>query len=286
MKSMTGYEFKSFRMDKIEYQIELKSYNSKGLEFSIRLPEEFAFLEADIREAIKKYVRRGKIYLKISSSSEETVKPVLSEDFFVENIKKIESLKKKTGMNIDPSFLLSKREAFVSGKIISDEEKVKKEVMKNIDEACVSFDSFRKREGKKHSEDITKSLKAIEKNIKKVEKILPSSIESIKARYNEKFSDFIEAGSPFSDRVFQEIAMLVDKADVNEEMVRFKEHLDFFKKSIKNSESGKKMVFITQEMIREMNTMGVKCGDTSISHLVVENKNEIEKIRELLMNIE
>jgi len=286
MKSMTGYNFSEFRINDSEYRLELKSYNSKGLEFSIRLPEEISFMESEIRDELKKIVKRGKIYLKISSSSSEVNESSLNEEFIIENIKRINAMEKHMNISLDKSFLLSRREAFFESKDIPKENELKKIVMKNLVKACKSYDSFRKREGKKHLEDINKSIKSIIANLKKIEGLLPSSVENIKKKYSEKFNEFIKMGPPASERVFQEIAILVDKADVNEELVRFKEHLNFFKKSIKKDEGSKKMVFITQEMLREMNTMGVKCGDAAISHLVVENKNEIEKIRELLMNIE
>lgn len=285
IRSMTGFSFQRFCLDEISYLIEIKSYNFKGREFQIRLPENWQELEPQIRELLSGFIGRGKLYLNIKEEKAGGSRPVLDTQFINNTAQQFEMIMKDSKIRLDPSFLLLRSEAFVTSSADLTDEKHRTAVIDHLEKALKEFDAFRQREGKQHETDMIRGLENITEKLSGIEKLIPELKEAIRAKIGEKIT-LCGDDAALRERMYQELSMMMERQDFNEEIVRFKEHLSFFRVSMNEDMPGKKLTFISQEMLREINTLSVKCGDSRVSSLAVTVKDEIEKIREQLLNIE
>lgn len=281
MKSMTGFAYKSSQINNIPFNIEIKGYNHKNLDIILKTPEYLSNLEIDIRKIISKYIKRGKIILKISNLTNSNPQSVFNSNLFI-NIK-------KTIQKIDPDIDVSPILAnpiFFNNEIILNDNFPYEKLLNNIEKLLNEFDKSRKIEGKNHLINIKKILKEIEKSFKKIKKLEKKIKKQKKEEFFKRYDEFFKKASHLRDRAFQELIFMLDKIDFSEEIIRFEKHCNYFSMELNSNVTGKKLIFITQEMLREINTLSVKCQDFEISKICVEIKNNIEIIREQLMNIE
>ncbi len=280
--SMTGFGRKEKLINKKNIVIEISSLNSKSLDLNLKIDESISFLHEYLRRSIKEKIIRGKVNVSLNIDDSE-------EDQFTSFKKtKIKAFLKelKKDFQIDESLIISNlliNKGYLNSKVIfskSEEKEIKILIDNAIDEQIL----FRKIEGKAIGVDLKKSVSKIDTYIKKI-----ISIESIRIKdKKEKFkSYFKELEDKFDkSRLEQEIIYYLEKLDINEEIIRLQQHLKFFSSEINIKDvRGKKLSFIAQEIGREINTIGSKANNFKIQNMVINMKEELEKIKENLLNI-
>ena len=290
--SMTGFGRAECEDGDYSYKAEIRSVNNRFIEISTRLPKTFQDLEVPLKKLVKSHCTRGSINITITvsntsgSSGECEVKPNLalaSQD--VEALKEIQtSLGLEGKINIDS--LVGIRDVIKIEPIEIDP--AKESLLLNMAEtALVSLQKMREEEGQHLEKDLSERIDSIEKHANQIVKRQPEVIQEYKARLKEKIKLLNDGIEIDETRLAQEIAILSDRCDITEEVTRFVSHLHQFRKLFKSTEPmGRKLEFITQEINREVNTMGSKSSDSELANLVIEIKSSLEKIREQLANIE
>ena len=289
--SMTGYGKGTAKNDNWQADVEIKSINSRYLEVFLRFPPLLANKEYDLRELIKSKIKRGKLNLsiQIKKNEFEDEAVVLDESRLKNYLALIKKVKKsaKISEKIKLEHLLISRDIFTSSVeeiSESDFQVIKKSVLLSLD----SLIKMKKNEGGELSKDLKKRIKSIEKYLDLIEKEAQPSVGEHFLKYKEKVKNLIDESVQINnDRLETELAMMAERADITEECVRLRSHLKFFIESInKEEDPGRKLNFLCQEMNREANTISTKTISTMITHNSVYIKEEIERIREQIQNIE
>ncbi len=284
VQSMTGFGSGSIDSEFGKIQIDLKSLNSKNLDLCLTFGSSFKPYENDFRNQISKELKRGKIDLKIyENTSNDNVSYRLNRKAIKHHIKdlnKISSISNdellKIAINLPDSVKPSE---------VKHNEKFKKKIFLCLSKVIKTLTKFRINEGKALKADLVTNLNIINSNLSKIEHIAPRRIDKIKDRLNESIK---KLNLEFDKGRFeQEIVFYIEKLDINEEIVRLKNHIVFFNKTMLNKDvvKGKKLNFISQEMGREINTIGSKANHFETQQRVVEMKTSLEKIKEQLLNV-
>ena len=287
---MTGYGKSSSSKNKISAEVEVKSVNSRFFEISLKLPSVLSAYDYEIRELIKTKVQRGKLNVVVHFKKDGVENGFISVDPKKLSIQLslIKKIKKAAGIKEDVKLehLLNSKEIFTS----QDTELSKGEldVIKTaLNKALDRLIQMKRKEGAELSRDFSNRIEKISSKVSGIENDYRSSIEEYHVRLKQRIQELMENVEINEDRLNLELALIADRADITEECVRLKSHLKFFKESLKNEkEPGKKLNFLCQEMNRETNTISSKSVSTSIIHSSVLIKEEIEKIKEQLQNIE
>ena len=288
--SMTGYGRGVAGNDKVTFETEIKSVNSRYLDVFFRFPSSLQSKEYELREQIKNKIKRGKITLLFQIKNNESVIDIPPVDrdklktflAFINDVKKIAKINEKVKIE----HLLTFKELFIPDQFEFTEDEfglVKESLDKALDELIV----MKGKEGSELSKDLTKRINNIEEKIVVIENEFRNSVNEHFSSLKERIKTLLENASEYGDRLELELALIAEKADITEECVRLKSHLKFFLESMKNEkEPGRKLNFICQEMNREANTISSKSVSTVITHNSVLVKEEIERIREQIQNIE
>jgi uncharacterized protein (TIGR00255 family) len=289
--SMTGFGRASKSLKKMTIAVEMRSINSKFMEITPRLPVIFIDKEPELKELIAKSISRGKIYVSVtvekSSQSEITlvVQPGIVKHYF----SLLSQMKKAAGIKEDIKIehLLKFSEIFKADEN-AELADYWDEVKKVVQAALKDLYNMKLREGKVLEKDILSRINQIDKKLGVVAKISDKNIKDVKQKLLEKVESLIQDKTVIdNNRLEMELVMLTDKMDITEEVIRAKSHLEYFKKNIReNGLSGRRLNFLVQEINREINTIASKSNNSSISQSVVEMKEELEKIKEQLQNIE
>jgi uncharacterized protein (TIGR00255 family) len=288
--SMTGYGNAEFEKDGVSYSAEIRSFNSKFLEISIKLPRVHSQRENEVRELIRKYISRGKII--ISANLERASVANLPIDIDEETIKYLNQLFKKI-KKVTKSKEKIKLDHFLNFSEIFQhkDEEISEIEFQNLYQ-CIELSvqklmEMKIQEGKELEKDLINRIELIKDTILDIEKIWAEKSVLEFQRLKEKAQKLLESKEVNEERLELELALLLDKMDITEECVRLKSHIKFFKETINKDEpSGRRLSFLTQELLREANTISSKSSSAEISQLVVLIKEEIEKIREQIQNIE
>jgi uncharacterized protein (TIGR00255 family) len=289
LKSMTGYGIASFDAGNIKYTVEIKSLNSKFLELSLRIPKSFSEKEFQLRTECSKQIERGKVNLSInveqtgSAAKAAGIDTVLLKQYH-------DQLKAVSAALNEPSNNLLQLALGLPDVVKYDEETVSEEEWKVVDktfqQALAAFQQFRSDEGGVLEQDLTYRIGIIMQNLKLVEVEEPKRVPVIRERLNQFLSDAVGRENIDQNRFEQELIYYIDKLDITEEKIRLKTHCDYFIETLKKADAnGKKLGFISQEIGREVNTLGSKANDANIQKLVVGMKEELEKIKEQLLNV-
>lgn len=267
--------------------IEIQSINRKYLEIFVSTPKEFGRFEQSLRKWVQEKISRGQISLRIHL--------IPSPDSTLELLPDVETLKslkeewvriaKSLGFDpesIDLPFLMLHSPIHERAQLAEDKDLQEIEV--GFKEALEGLLKMKRNEGESLASDILGRITFLEKHLKKIEKLTPDSAKKMQEKLKEKIK---EIKQEVDERVLKEVVLYAEKVDITEEITRLKSHFEQFQKAVQSSEPvGRKLDFLVQEMGREMNTIGSKSADSQISHLVVEMKSELEKIREQIQNIE
>ncbi len=283
IQSMTGYGKAEIQFENKNYVLELRSLNSKGLELNARLPTHIREIEIQLKKIIRENLKRGKVdlNLNIEDNNESSAKTInaVTVNKYIDQLQSIEDGARLELLKIAlklPDTLKSEIEDFDENEI----KLIESLLIKAIDALTV----FRSDEGKILEGEFNKRLDNLESLSKEVEMIDPERSTKIQ----EKLKTSLEALEVEVDknRFEQELIYYLEKYDITEEKVRLKNHIDYFKVTLDSiSSNGKKLGFITQEMGREINTIGSKANHSGLQKLVIQMKDELEKIKEQLLNV-
>ena len=288
--SMTGFGKGSAGNSKLYAEVEVKSVNSRYLDISLRLSSALSNKEYEIRELIRSKVKRGKlaviVQIKTSGLVEgETALDKEKLNNFISLLKEIKKTAKLTD-KIKLEHLISNRELFLSENT-SFTEKEFEFVKEALSDSLDQLIEMKKNEGKELAKDLRKRIEIISDKVEAIQKESIASVTEYFEKLKEKMKLLVQDITPYNDRLELELAVIAERAEITEECVRLKSHLKFFLDSIdKGEEPGRKMNFLCQEMNREANTISSKSISTNINHNIVLVKEEIEKIREQIQNIE
>jgi uncharacterized protein (TIGR00255 family) len=290
IKSMTGYGVANLENDDYIINVEIKTLNSKFLDLSLRAPRQFSDKELEIRNLVNATLERGKVNLTIefTAKTSNELPVTINEELFAAYFSKYQSMAERVGADTGDLFKLAAQSPNVTTVLTESAnstqgwEKVK-EVLQQALEAC---NGFREDEGEVLAGKLHENIKVIRDGLTKVEEEDPIRKERIKSRIKQNFNDWLDENSFDANRFEQELIYYFEKIDITEEIVRLGTHLDYFDKVLGQEKSqGKKLGFISQEIGREINTIGSKANDASIQRHVIIMKDELEKIKEQALNI-
>ena len=284
LQSMTGFGNASLHSEFGKIYLDIKSLNSKTLDLNYSLNPIFRNIENDIRGVLAKSLKRGKVDLKIDFKiSDKNFKSQLNYEVIRAYIK---DLKKITSANdLELLKIAVKLPDSVCNKTTVLNKKFHNKINLLVKTAVKELVDFRIQEGNSLKKDLLNNLELIQDKLKQIEELAPARIKSIKEKIKK---NLLELKTQIDlNRFEQELIYYLEKIDINEELVRLKNHLIFFKKTVheKQIEKGKKLIFISQEIGREINTIGSKSNCLLIQKIVVEMKNELEKMKEQLPNV-
>ena len=284
IKSMTGYGIGSIKLPSGNLNLELKSLNSRNLDIRFSGLSLGAELEEKIRLILSSRLQRGSIKVFIDFDKNTKDKSVFfDEDNFKSIMQLLVKIEKKYNQKLDLNNLVNINDLFKSKDIeITDDKKTVRAFKKALDQ----LDKTRISEGKQIQKDLIKRLRFIKKDVQDMKKLTLSLKNKRKKEISDKIRFYIEQDSIDDNRLMQEVAYIIERSDITEEIVRVNIHIDSFLKYLKSKEPvGKRLGFLTQEVNREVNTIGSKSPLPTVTGKVVEIKNELEKIREQLQNI-
>ncbi|GAB4189607.1 MAG: YicC family protein [Calditrichia bacterium] len=291
IKSMTGYAQSRATLSFGEIEGEIKSVNSRYLEINVRLPRLISNLEFKIRDFIKQNLTRGKVSLSFSllKVNPSVIETSINDDILNNYYHLLQKINSELGLNdtISLNHLLAFKEIFESNENSKVDEAIEQEMIQFVEGLLAQFNQSRQEEGTNLKKDIQNRIQNISENLKKIKAMAVDNPKIEFEKQKERLYSLMDAGKFDEDRLLQELAILADKVDITEEVVRLESHIQLFLKTLDQSKpAGKKLNFLLQEFHRELNTMGVKTTITEISHTVVHLKEEVEKIREQIQNIE
>ena len=290
IKSMTGYGKSSLSINSREYQVEIKTINHKYIDINIRLPRIISYLEDDIRKAVHTKIKRGKIDISINfenySKDGNNVK-INTElaKMYIQNLRQLAE-EENISANIEVTDI-SKMPDVLTIKSNFDENQIKSELIKVVEDAINQVIQMRMAEGKKISEDIKSRILQIETKVEEIFSLSTGLIEEYVVKLEERIKEILKTEEIDKSRLMQEIVIYADKCSVEEEITRLRSHILQLRNLLETDEpTGKKMDFLIQEMNRETNTIGSKANCLEITNRVILIKTEIENIREQVQNIE
>ncbi|MBV20032.1 MAG: YicC family protein [Cytophagia bacterium] len=286
IKSMTGFGYSSISKKKYSIDIEIKTLNSKYFDLNYKCNEDLGKVETDIRSISKKILERGKIDININIKflPNKNEKIFNNEKFNIiySEIKKLSNKSIEVEDKVIFNNALKNIDLITYDKNINISEKI---IISQLKKGLNSCLKFRKDEGKSIYKDINKFIRFIRNELNKVQKLDKNRKKKKVSSLRQKISD-IKKVKFDKNRFEQELFYYIEKVDINEELVRLDKHIDLLTKTVKSSKSvGKKLNFISQEIGREINTIGSKCSDFKIQKSVINMKEYLEKIKENCFNI-
>ena len=287
IQSMTGYGKTELNLTNANFTIEVRSLNSKQIDANVKMSSIYRDKEIGLRKLLSEKLQRGKIELSIwRESSESNEKYSLNIELIKEYFSQIEGVASELNLNSKDimSSLLKMPEVLVKGEEKANDNEWE-QIAKGIDIAIENILQFRMEEGKKLEEDITTRINTLSRLLTEILPFGKGRIEKVKKSLVEKLTE-INTKNIDKNRFEQELIYYLEKQDITEEQVRLDAHLSYFLKTMKtDTPNGKKLGFIVQEIGREINTIGSKSSDAEMQKIVVQMKDELEKIKEQLLNI-
>lgn len=286
IKSMTGYgkstgEYK----DKI-ISAEIKSLNSKFFDLNLRVPAHLRDKELELRNELNKLIERGKVDFTLTSGTSEDERLFFNRPLIKSYYQELKSITNEFDIP-EPDYLrliLQMPDVSSPEESIADEEEWKV-ILKVIHESVHAFDIFRKTEGANLAADLNERIKSIYNILENITPYEEERLKILKERLRNNLTGLAIDNEFDVNRFEQELIYYIEKLDISEEKVRLKSHLDYFISTMNEQSSGKKLNFITQEIGREINTIGSKANNATIQKMVVEMKDELERIKEQLSNV-
>jgi len=287
IQSMTGFGRATLVLPKKKITVEARSLNSKQIDINTRIPSFYKEKELDVRSYLSSTLRRGKIELAIfventGADSQHKINQELVATYMT-------SLQEVGAGNVQTGELLSMAMRLPDAMKVEQQDFDNDEwlaVMNVVKEAVAALVDYRKTEGLSLEKDIKAQIATIERLHNEVPKYEQERLDTIKSRISAKLTDVLQSVDFDRDRLEQEMIYFIEKLDVSEEKVRLKNHCSYFIETMNSEESnGKKLGFISQELGREINTMGSKANHTEIQKLVVQMKDALEKIKEQTLNV-
>lgn len=291
IKSMTGYGSAKGQTGGLEITVELKSVNNRYLDTSVRLPRSFLFAEDAVKSAVQAHISRGKVdvFVSIDTSLADDMTVKVNEPLLKGYIEAIRHISEEYSLANDLTALSVSRfpDVLSVEKKDLDAEAISAALCEVTERALCDFDAMRLREGEKLRDDVLSRLETIDALVATVERESPKTVAEYRSRLEQKMAEVLGTAGVDESRILAEAALFADHIAVDEETVRLRSHMAQLRTMINgNSPTGRKIDFLIQEFNREANTIGSKCQNSDIAHVVVDLKSEIEKIREQIQNIE
>ncbi len=284
IRSMTGFARSTFESQDISMTVEIRALNSKNLELNFRLPYSYRSWEDELRTAIKLQLLRGKVDVNLNvkqqgaAAAAELNKDVISD--YIQQLREI--------ADVNPAELLPIAtrlpDALQSAEFLPDDNQ-KKEVFALVQQAIKQLIDYQTAEGQAMTKDLNAQIGSIEKGLEQVKNTKDQRIQQVRSKLQDNLKSL--AVEVDQNRFEQELIFYLEKFDINEEIVRLRQHLLYFCEVMNNETQtkGKKLGFIAQEIGREINTIGSKANDASLQKEIVQMKDALERIKEQLLNI-
>ena len=286
---MTGYGKAECLLPDKKITIEVRSLNSKQTDINIRLPLPYREKEPEIRQSIAARLQRGKVECSMYCEwNDDATQGAINEAVVKNYYEQLRRISEELDLEPSPELLCTvmRLPDTIKNEKSALNDAEWEEVSKKLDEALHQVDRFRIQEGEAMENDLLERIRVISGKIPGVETFEEERVERIRQRIGNNLRALLEKEKIDENRFEQELILYLEKFDISEEKVRLKNHCDYFLQTMKEANSnGKKLGFISQEMGREINTLGSKANHTGIQRLVVEMKDELEKIREQIFNI-
>jgi uncharacterized protein (TIGR00255 family) len=288
IRSMTGYGKAQQILDSKKVTVEIKSLNSKQLDLAMRLPSDLKQMEFDLRNQLAEKVQRGKVDYIVTiedvdhKKGNRIDKEVAAASY--DQLKEL-SMDLQFNMPLDISSVLIKFPGFFAAADSVLPENFFGQLQKITEEAFNLFDEFRLQEGQILLRDMKPRVERILELLSEVAQHEGLRNENLKSRLQKNLNDVSDHLKFDANRFEQELIYYFEKLDISEEKVRLKQHCNYFFETLNENLAGKKLGFITQEIGREINTLGSKANDAAIQRIVVQMKDELEKVKEQLFNV-
>lgn len=269
--------------------VEMRSVNGRYGDVMVRMPRSLSELESRIKERVLSVFTRGRLDVSITlqGTASEQGLPVLKPEVLSAYLKGIEEIRADISGDIDLMQIAQLPQIFAFEIPELDSEALWKVVSVALSQAIDACRAMCLAEGEKLARDLHTRILVLNKFLQRVEELAPERVETVRTRLEEKLAQLLTPEQIDESRLLMEIALLADRSDITEECVRFHSHNAQFLGMLDRSEAvGRRLNFLLQEMLREANTMGSKAGDATIAHVVVDIKEEIEKLKEQVQNIE
>ncbi len=289
--SMTGYGKVETTFNNHTIVIEIRSVNNRFLDISTKIPKSLSHYDFELRNRIKNKVTRGSIFLSLTMDSGESgnIPTSYNEAAVKAFIDIANDIKEKFNIegNVHLEHLLSLPELIQYSDDSSNQEELEKQLASHLDTAIDQLIEMRKKEGENLVIDLKNRISTINNILNDIEKLEPNRISDWKEKFEERMKVLLQNLELDPIRLIQEASIVADRLDITEELIRFRSHNQLFLNALQAGGSqGKKLGFILQEMGREANTLGTKCQCAQIAALAIQLKDEVETIREQVMNIE
>lgn len=292
IRSMTGFGRGEFSDGIHTFNIEIKTVNHRYNDIVVKMPKHLSYLEENIKRYIKKDISRGRVevYINIEYEKESPVDVNIdlslakSYKSALENLLKELDIEHKIGLED----ILTLNDIVKTERKEIDEDILWECLSKALGTALENVKAMRIEEGRALKKDIETQLNNMDSILGEIEKRAPFIVEEYRSKLRERIRQLLDEDQELDeDRLNYEVVIFADKSDINEEIVRFKSHIRQFFESLESNEPvGRKLDFLVQEMNREVNTIGSKANDLTITQYVVDIKSELEKVREQIQNIE
>jgi uncharacterized protein (TIGR00255 family) len=288
--SMTGYGIGMAENAQIKATVEIKTVNHRFCEYHIRMPRQLFILEDKLKRQANEYIKRGRVEIFISIEGEGLVTKKLKLDWSLSDqfFAVMNDVKNKYSLSSSPSLqdLLQISDVFSVEEEQAENEEMELILLKAAEIALSNVKNMRLQEGAELKNDLMKQLKAVLSIAASLKNYAPAVAVHYKERVKRRMAEF-NSGIIDETRLLTEVAIFADKADINEEITRLESHLLQFSGTLEREEPvGRKLDFLVQEMNREVNTIGSKANDSTITKEVVEMKSLLEKMKEQVQNIE
>ncbi|MGD0589574.1 MAG: YicC/YloC family endoribonuclease [Bacteroidota bacterium] len=290
--SMTGFGRAEISRDGINISAEVRSVNSRYLDLTLRLPRSISQREKELKDIVRTFLNRGNlnITVKIAYDSNGAIPLKVNTGAAKSYFKLLNEIRKsvKIREQVKLEHLLTFSEVLEPVEEEETDEREWELVQETVRQALENLNAMRSQEGSELAKDLEKRIHWMEGTLNEVEKLSKERIPEERKNLHERIAQLIEDKFVLDqNRLELEIALMVDKLDITEECVRYRSHNKFFLEALKKNEAaGRKLNFLVQEMNREANTIGSKSNDAAIAHVIIGLKEELEKIREQLQNIE
>jgi uncharacterized protein (TIGR00255 family) len=291
MQSMTGFGKAQSDLEGKKLTVEIRSLNSKQLDLNLRLSTAYRAKELELRSELAKTLERGKvdvaIYTELSSADNSTNTLSINKDIAKAYYHELKQLATELDANQQSllEMVIKMPEVLKNEKETTLDDTEWNQVKQTVNNALQAFQQFRKDEGKVLATEFETRINNIEQHLNQVLNMDSERITRIKTRIKNNLEEVIDSTKIDQNRFEQELIYYIEKLDITEEKLRLQTHLNYFKTTMKEAAAGRKLGFITQEIGREINTIGSKANDAEMQKCVVQMKDELEKIKEQLLNV-
>ncbi|MEQ1878834.1 MAG: YicC/YloC family endoribonuclease, partial [Bdellovibrionia bacterium] len=292
MRSMTGYGAARFTSDEIDVDVSVRAVNGRFLELRTQFPPHYAFLESEAKAVVNEVFRRGRVDLTVrrrAGPKASTLALHVQSDVARQWIEGYKQLGKDLRLLADPNLDMVARlpDVLRFEEVTEVGPAEKKLVIDTITKAIRNCDKERSREGQSIARELQRLLDNLTKEVDKVGRFREKAGKALRKKFQDRFTKLDLAEMMNEPRMVQEIALQIDRSDITEEIARLKEHVSAFSDLVeKESGAGKKLDFYTQELLREVNTIGSKSQIAELTRAVVDCKSIVEQVREQVQNIE